>query len=206
MALLKRTDTSNTQENQAMSYHDLINQLSSGNRDERRRSAIDLCQYPDNTPSLDLVAHLGEESDPIVREAILTSLIRLNDEVASRKLIELLRSDDANLRNGVIEALQSMPEAIEPYIQVLLTDSDSDVRIFTTNILKDLRHQDAQKWLLEVIRKDNHVNVCCNALDVLLDVGTPEIIPELELLIERFKGDPYVEFAVKATISRIQGK
>src|SRR5690242_9170692 len=59
-----------------------------------------------------LAAALSGETEPRVVEAIFTSLARRGGEESAAHLFPLLRSDDAALRVGAIEALQTMPAAL----------------------------------------------------------------------------------------------
>ena len=184
-------------------FEGLITQLSSKNPMERRWAARDLADYKE--ASKHLVKQLMKEEDISVREVIISSLLRIKDEVAIEGLIECLRSDDAHLRNSAIEALKEIPEKVGPYIEKLLQDKDPDVRIFTINILASLRHPKVIKWLIEVIEKDENVNVCATALDLLAEVGTEEAIPAIKKVKERFKNEPYIQFASDIALKRIKG-
>src|SRR5258708_39572395 len=62
-----------------------------------------------------LAAALPGEADARILEAIFTSLIRLGDESAPF-LLPLLRSDEAPLRFGAVEALQAMPAGLPSHI------------------------------------------------------------------------------------------
>jgi len=182
-------------------FEGLITQLSSKNPMERRWAARDLVDYKE--ASKYLIEQLMKEEDISVREVIISSLLRIKDEVAIEGLIECLRSDDAHLRNSAIEALKEIPEEVGPYIEKLLQDKDPDVRIFTINILESLRHPKVIKWLIEVIEKDENVNVCATALDLLAEVGTEEAIPAIKKVKERFKNEPYIQFASDIALRRI---
>jgi len=184
-------------------FEGLITQLSSKNPMERRWVARDLVDYKE--ASKYLIEQLMKEEDISVREVIISSLLRIKDEVAIEGLIECLRSDDAHLRNSAIEALKEIPEEVDPYIEKLLQDKDPDVRIFTINILESLRHPKVIKWLIEVIEKDENVNVCATALDLLAEVGTEEAIPAIKKVKERFKNEPYIQFASDIALKRIKG-
>jgi hypothetical protein len=154
------------------------------------------------------VALLGErlvaEPDPGVRSALLTGLAAVGTAGAVDALLPQLRSDDAALRNGAIEALAAMPEAVAPRIAALLDDADSDVRIFTVNLLADLRHDDVPRWLVEVLRDDAEVNVVAAAIDALAEVGRPIDVPALRAAGARFPGNDYVAFAVDLAVDRIE--
>jgi len=109
-------------------FEGLITQLSSKNPMERRWAARDLVDYKE--ASKYLIEQLMKEEDISVREVIISSLLRIKDEVAIEGLIECLRSDDAHLRNSAIEALKEIPEEVGPYIEKLLQDKDPGCKNF----------------------------------------------------------------------------
>jgi HEAT repeat protein len=185
-------------------FEGLVTQLSSENPKERRWAARDLADYKE--ASSYLVEQLMKEKDIAVREIIISSLLAIGDEIAIAGLINCLKSDDAHLRNSAIEALKQVSEKVSPYIERLLQDREPDVRIFAVNILESLRHPNVVKWLIEVIEKDENVNVCSTALDLLAEVGTEEAMPAIKKVKERFKNEPYIQFASDIALKRISGE
>jgi HEAT repeat protein len=185
-------------------FEGLVTQLSTENPKERRWAARDLADYKE--ASSYLVEQLMKEKDIAVREIIISSLLAIGDEIAIAGLINCLKSDDAHLRNSAIEALKQVSEKVSPYIEKLLQDREPDVRIFAVNILESLRHPNVVKWLIEVIEKDENVNVCATALDLLAEVGTEEAIPAIKKVKERFKNEPYIQFASDIALKRISGE
>jgi HEAT repeat protein len=180
---------------------DLIAQLDDPDPAARRWAARDLVLYPDSSSVL--IAHLATEKDLSVREVMLTTLVRLNDPVAVACLVGFLHSEDAALRNEAVEALKEFPEHVAAIIHDLLADESPDVRIFGVNVLESLRHPDVEKWLIEVIETDPHVNVCATAVDLLAEVGTESSRQSLERLKSRFPEVPYLVFAIDLAANRI---
>jgi HEAT repeat protein len=181
-----------------------IAELGSPDAASRRLAARTLAATQDNVPLL--CAHLARERSLSVRSIILTGLIGQKSPAVVDGLLPLLRSEDANLRNGAIEALQQMPDEVAPRIEAVLADPDSDVRIFAVNVLATLAHPMVPEWLRRVVSVDPHVNVCAAALDALAEVGEPDAIPALEALDERFADVAFIKFAVDAAIRRIRGR
>jgi hypothetical protein len=179
----------------------LIQQLADSNPTARRWAARDLLECPDIAGVL--VEHLHWERDPSVRDVIFTTLTRLGNEIAVLGLVTCLRSEDVALRNEAIEAMKHLPEEVAPIIRNLLADPVSDVRIFAVNILESLRHPQVEEWLVEVIDRDSHLNVCGSALDLLGEVGTGHSIAALQRLKERFPEEPYIQFATDLALKRI---
>jgi HEAT repeat protein len=182
----------------------LLADLAAADPTVRRAAVHDLANYPQ--AAMDLCDLLEREANSSVRTVLFSTLITLHSPAVAGRLTTHLRSDDVALRNGAIEALQEMPDAVAPHLQQLLSDADSDVRIFAVNILAVLRHLRAPEWLAAVIRSDPHVNVCAAAIDGLAEVGSPEALNDLADLRRRFVGNAFMEFAIDAAMRRIRGE
>lgn len=180
---------------------DLLVELSDTSSAARRWAARDLVDCPDAASAL--VERLKIEQELSVREVILTTLTRLGDPTSVAGLVDCLRSEDAALRNEVVEAMTQLPDEVAPIMQGLLTDAEPDVRIFAVNILESLCHPDVESWLIEVIDADPHVNVCATAVDLLSEVGTVAAVPALTRLKTRFCDEPYIQFAADLALRRI---
>jgi HEAT repeat protein len=180
----------------------LVAQLLSGGVPQRRWAARDLAAYPETATVLG--EHLLREPVDRVCEAIFTTLKTHANEAAVQALLPLLRSENAMLRNGAIDALSGMPERVAPRIDTLLCDPDPDVRIFTVNLLGELQHRQVQGWLLEVVRHDQHVNVVAAAIEVMAEVGEPRDLDTLRQAPRRFPADPFIAFAVDMAAERIR--
>jgi HEAT repeat protein len=178
--------------------------LASDDTSMRRRAAQALARMPDTVTML--CAHLANEQNLSVRSIILTGLIVHKSPIVVRRLLPLLGSEDANLRNSAIEALQQMPDEVAPHMEAMLADPNSDVRIFAVHVLSALPHPMVPEWLRRVVTLDRHVNVCAAALDALAEAGQPEVIPALEDLADRFADVAFIQFAVDAAIRRIRGR
>ena len=150
-----------------------------------------------------LAAALGAEQIPRVREAIMTALIRVGDEPSVQALLPYLRSEDAAQRSAAIEALQSLPDVLTPFMMALFGDTDSDVRILATELARNMRPRHATAVLCGLLEKEFHPNVCAAAVEVLAEVGTREAVPTLQACATRFAGTPFLPFAISTTIARI---
>jgi HEAT repeat protein len=117
--------------------------------------------------------------------------------------VDCLRSENAALRNEAIETFKQLGQEVDHILQSLLADSDPDLRIFAVNILESQRHPEAEDWLIKVIAKDCHVNVCAAAVDLLCEVGTEASIDSLVRLKARFASEPYIQFASALALKRI---
>jgi HEAT repeat protein len=188
----------------AASLTALLAALQAPETGSRRAAARDLGHHPEAIPTL--CDRLGCEPALSVRCVILTTLVGLQSPATVAGLLPYLRSEDAGVRNAVIEALQEMPAAVAPFMQDLLDDADSDVRILAVQILSALPHAEAPHWLVHVLVADPHVNVCAAAVDCLAEVGDLAAIPALQALPPRFPDEPFIAFAVATAIRRIDGR
>jgi HEAT repeat protein len=205
MAIVKRSKSEVVDSDERAGTRDfngLKEDLCGSNLIARRWAARDLAQYAE--AAVVLIGRLEVETDTTVREAILISLTEIGDVTAVQGLVKCLRSEDAQLRNEAIDAMKNLPEAVAPIMASLLADANPDVRIFTVNVLESLRHPDVEKWLIEVISNDPHVNVCATAVDLLSEVGSQAALQPLEALKTRFSTEPYIAFAADLALRRIR--
>ena len=204
MVFIKRKETEpvlQEDRQQARGCPDLLLGLQNANATARRWAARDLVNCPDAAAAL--VQQLKLEQDLSVREVILTSLTKLGDADAVAGLVDCLRSENAALRNEAIEAMKQLPDEVAPIMHNLLHDADPDVRIFTVNVLESLRHPEVEAWLIDVINRDAHVNVCATALDLLSELGSSAALEPLTKLKQRFADEPYIQFAADLALRRI---
>lgn len=180
----------------------LVSELEDSDATVRRHAAQKITPCLDAAPAL--IDRLKREGNTAVREAILNSLLRLHDPSIGIGLADCLRSEDAALRNDVIEAFKQLGDKVAPILRSLLADSDPDVRIFAVNVLNSERYPDAEHWLIEVIEQDEHVNVCASAVDLLCEVGTEAAIDPLLHLKARFAHETYIQFAADLALKRIR--
>lgn len=183
------------------SWVPVLTDLTSPDPEIRWRAARGLGERPDAVPTL--TGALAAEQVPRVREAIMTALVRIGDEASVRALLPCLRSQDAALRAGALEALQALPEAVSPFLQALLTDTDSDVRILATELARNMSPDAATQFLSRLLQHESHPNVCAAAMEILAEVGTRDAVPVLLACADRFSENPFLTFAASAAIARI---
>jgi len=177
--------------------------LESSDPENRWAAARGLAGHAEAVPGLS--AALVGETVPRVREAIMTALMRIGDTASVEAILPYLRSQNAGLRAAAIEALQAMPSAIAPFIAPLFSDTDSDVRLLATELARNIKASEATPLLCDLIEREQHPNVCAAAIDVLIEVGTPEALPALEKCAVRFAATPFLPFAISMAIARISG-
>jgi HEAT repeat protein len=175
--------------------------LRTGTADERRSAARALGAEQDGTKTLGEA--LNTETDPRVREAIFTSLIRLGGKESVDAVVPFLRVDDANLRMGALDALRAMIGTARQILPLLLTDPDPDIRLLSCDLLRELPSPDATRLLCDVLAREPEPNVCAAAVDVLADIGDADALPFLRNCAARFGEATFLTFAVKIAMERI---
>jgi len=175
--------------------------LISANPDERYAAARALATKQEGIETL--ARALTGETDARVREAILTSLLQIDSARSVELLLPYIRSEHAEIRTGVLDALRTVPMETRRHIDFLLGDREADVRLLACDLLRDQRGEDATAVLSALLDVETDVNVCAAALDVLAEVGTPMALPALQRCRERFLHSPFIVFAIHAAADRI---
>ena len=203
MGLVRRAAAPEAPGPETPTTESLLAALTADDAEERRRAALGLDGVAEAVPAL--LARVGAEPDPAVRDAVLTTLAAVDREDVATGLAVHLASEDAALRTAVAETLAAMPTAVPGLLPGLLADPDHDVRIMTVMILADLVHPDSVPRLVEVIRTDPHPNVVAAAVDALLPSATEDHAAVLREARARFPDDPFLRFTVEAALPGLPG-
>ncbi len=140
-----------------------------GSDDERWSAARRAFEIPDGMSLLSNA--LPEERVPRVREAIFTALAKIGTVESAAVILPHLRSDDAALRTGALDALRAMPSAASAHLSLLLSDDDPDVRLLACEIARNLPANEAGRALGGLIDREANANVCAAAVEVLAETG-----------------------------------
>jgi hypothetical protein len=177
--------------------------LTDGTTDQRWAAVRAAAAQPDGVGLL--AAALVEERDPRVLEAIFTGLARAATVESAAAVVPFIRSEDASLRAGALDALRAMPEASRSHIARLLADPDADVRLLSCELVRGLPEGEANRLLSDLLDRETEKNVAAAAVEVLSEIGRPEALPALAHCAERFAGDSFLAFSVKVATDRIGG-
>ena len=169
----------------------------------RRRAAHDLAGTGAPWAVAALCARAGVEVDDTVRESILTVMMGCRSRATVEGLLPYLASPNPSLRNGVVDVLRVMAEAVGPHVDGILRNQDAAVRLMGIDLLVGLHDARVPAWLVGVIERDDDLNVCAAAVDALAEIGEPAAVPALKAVLERFPAVPFLEFAVRTAIARI---
>jgi HEAT repeat protein len=112
-------------------------------------------------------------------------------------LEEAVRNDeDADLRNGAMEALVAFGEMAVPHLTKLLTDSNEEVRNFSAVMLGDIGNPKAVEPLINAL-KDPEANVRHGAAEALGKIGDLRAVNPLR---EMGNGDMWDQFYSSAAL------
>lgn len=148
---------------------------------------------------------LAVEREPRVREALFTSLAHIQTPEAVGAILPHIRSPDAAIRAGALDALGAMPQAVEKELPKLLADPDPDVRLLVCDIVRRLPGPAATRLLCDLLERESQANVCGAAVEALSEVGNETALPVLAACAVRFDAEPFLVFSIKVAASRIAG-
>jgi hypothetical protein len=183
---------------------DTVRLLMSGTIDERRLAARGLAVTADT--GSEIARALLQETDDSVLQALFTALIRCPNTTSVGVAIDLMRSDNARLRTGALDALRTMPDEVLPHMKDLLADTDTDVRILACELARSQPPATIADLLSLVLKKDGDGNVCGAAIEVLSDVAGPEQVTLLLECAARFPSDPFLRFSAQTAAHRISAR
>lgn len=178
--------------------------LTAGSDDERWTAARAAATHPEAVAAL--AAALPREREARVRGAIFNSLARIASSESAAALLPYLRSDEASLRTGAIDALRSMPAALAPHLSGLLTDPDPDVRLLSCELVREQPETEANQLLAIVLERESEANVCAAALEVASEIGGPDLLDALVRCEQRFSADPFLGFSIGVARERIEAQ
>jgi HEAT repeat protein len=150
----------------------------------------------------ELIGKLEDES-PEVRLNSAKKLAEIGEE-AVKPLINLLKSDDANLRKYSTFALKTMgsEKATVPLISAL-EDDDFSVRKFAAKALGDLNSNDAVDPLIDLL-KDDDWGVRIAATKALGDIGNEKAVDPIKKARRAATGDKDYKKVANKSLKKIQ--
>lgn len=154
-----------------------------------------------------LVSYINDEyADKKISTKIASVISNMDPKEAPiEKIMDLLKLENAYIRNLGISILRDFGNTIKYYIVKFLIGEDRDLRIFAINVLGDVDFSESRDMLVELLETEEDINVAMTAVDYMGEIGEVEDIPLLVSLKERFSGDFYAEFAVDSAVTLIKG-
>lgn len=153
-----------------------------------------------------LVQAYTEEKDPMVREAIICSLLIADSQEVVKEMAYLLKSQQADERSLAVEVLtQKWDAKVFDIIEALLKDPDRDVRVMTVHVLGRSRCPESLSLLRKVIAEDEDINVVGAAMEYIGEIGSAEDIQLIKGCTRKFS-HPYIDFIAERATVRLCGK
>ena len=174
-------------------------------RDKKDYAIEEIAKLDHNAEYLiSLIKDEGTDTATATKIASVISTMEPTDTIIE-SIMELLKLDNAFVRNLGISILRDFGVAIKYYIVKSLIGDDRDLRIFAINVLGDVNFAESRDMLVELLEDEEDINVAMTAVDYMGEIGEEEDIELLESLKERFNNDVYVQFAVDGAIKMIKG-
>ena len=139
---------------------------------------------------------------------MFTSLARIGTAESAAAVLPLLRSDDANLRTGALDALRAMIERdADRMLPALLADPDVDVRILSCELARGLPSAEANRLLCDAARpaRPSRMSARPRSMFSRRSAG-PRRCRRCARCAERFADDPFLAFAIKVATDRIRAQ
>lgn len=177
----------------------------SANEDMRDYAVEEMINFAEGTSYL--VKYISnEEADKKISTKIASVISAMDPEDAPiEEIMELLKLENAYIRNLGISILRDFGNAIKYYIVKFLIGDDRDLRIFAINVLGDVDFAESRDMMIELLEGEEDINVAMTAVDYISEIGEEQDIPLLEEVKNRFADDPYAQFAVDGAIKSIKG-
>lgn len=205
MALVKRNLNAESNIPSFDTLDDWIEYFQSEKDMDNKIAALEQISYFEGSDSFLIEVISDDSTEPLIASRIGAILACKPAEIAPiEQVLELLKLENAFVRNIAISTLRAYGESIKYYIVKYLIGDDRDLRIFAINVLGDVNFKESREMLLELLNKEQDLNVAMTAVDYLSEIGQPEDIALLDSLKGRFN-DGYVEFAVNNAIRCIKG-
>lgn len=148
----------------------------------------------------------NEEVNKTISTKVASVISKMDPKNAPiEEVMELLKLNNAYVRNLGISILRDFGTAIKYYIVKFLIGDDRDLRIFAINVLGDVNFAESKDMMVELLKTENDINVAMTAVDYMGEIGEEEDINLLESLKDRFSGDVYAQFAVDSAVKLIKG-
>ncbi len=181
----------------------ILAQARSADPDTRQKAAQTVAQTAD-AGDLPLMFELLGDRDWRVRKTIVDGLVREASPRVVEGLIDALADgENAGKRNSSTEALIRIgPPAIQPIVERLRAESDADVRLCLVNLLGDLRSEDGFAMLLDIIDREDDINLASSAVSSVGKYRDAAALPRLIGALRR-RDDLWLKFHIVESLGEI---
>jgi len=183
-------------------YEEIIEVMKSGEEDKRLSAIEELGSKKDKESAELLIKAVGDESWRIRKRAI-ELLSSIEDRYLYPALENALRDNkDASFRNLAMEVFLHLRNRSIRTLISLLKDTDAEIRVFSANILGNIKDPEAVPHLIEAL-KDEESNVRITSAESLGRIKDKRAIGPL---IEALKGDIWLQFSAVTALKEIGDK
>ncbi len=141
--------------------------------------------------------------DPWTRQSAISKLISYPMQEYREFLEEGVRNhEDAAIRNGAMEVFRALGTRAIPSLALLAEDPDPEVRLFTSNILSEIK-DNASAGILRRLTEDADVNVRAASAEALGKIRDSDSLP---LLKKMLSDEAWVGMAAIMAIGDIGGE
>jgi len=149
---------------------------------ERTYAAEDIgyLNVPDGVPPL--LERLAQEPSLAVRAAIFQALIRIEADAAIEGSIELLGSEDPQIRNQAVDVLRRKGPQSIPFLKTVMRKGDKDMRKLVLDVLSGMQAGNAGEIYAKAL-SDPDVNVVITAVENLGRMRAAEFRTRIEELM-----------------------
>lgn len=180
---------------------DIRKRLLSREVSQREAAARALGSIPNHDSIQCLATLLTDESFEVLLAAS-RSLVAIGGPETVDALIPLLGSDDARLRNLVVDIIGRIGPVAVPRMTEALYDADKEMRKFAVDSLKGIKTPETEDPLIKAL-SDEDVNVAAAAAEALGAVGTQRSVPHLAACLD---GHVWLRCAALKTLGEIGGE
>jgi len=177
---------------------ELLQELESES-DEKKRGGARLIGELRERGAIGSLIGLLSDSNEAVQEAAADALVKIEGEEVIQKVLPLLRSEAASVRNLVIEILQSLGEKSIDALLSLLNDENHDVRKFACDMMGNIGSHRAVSHLIATLDDPNR-NVASSAAEALGNIGNKEGV---EPLIKSLKSKMWLSCPAAEALGKI---
>lgn len=181
-----------------------VEDLSALDPDKRRRAAVALEDQPKALD--DIVRRLAVEEDIEVINSMLIAVLSHPDSEHAEQVFEMVRSDDAQRRTLVVDAIRTLPGSCTRFLGQFLRDEDADVRILTVNTLQMVAMEEVEALLIEALEEEEDDNVIGAIVEAMIEVGTKSSVAPLEQARTRVEEGGFLAFAIEAAIEQVRDR
>jgi HEAT repeat protein len=175
----------------------LINDLNSSDVLKKRNAAQSLAEA-DERAIYPLIKALRDENYG-VQDAAIRSLVSIGGDTVAYMVLPLLR-EDSYLRNTAMLILRNLGRASVSLLYPLLRDKDDDVRMFSIELLGEIKEDVLPEKIVSLI-KDPNANVRAAAIKAIGDLRYREAGPDV---INALGDEEWVCFAALETLGALR--